>query len=373
MSHRFGLYLHIPFCKSKCYYCDFPSYPHMDKWQDAVVERMCKELEESEERIGKLEPGTVYVGGGTPSTLNPELFVKLMEKARECFPWGNDAEVSVEMNPGTITTQFLEAARQSGVNRVSVGAQSTDDNLLKALGRIHTAADIVQAVNTLKEYGFNNFNLDMMIGLPGQTLEQIHNTIDVFAELNPTHISCYSLIVEEGTPLYEQVSHDQIILPDEELERNMYHIAKQRFETLGYHQYEISNFARTGYECRHNLDCWNRGQYLGIGVAAASFLNNKRIRNPNTISGYLSGAQLEVIALTSDDERFESIMLGLRLVKGISDTDFNQRHHCSLMEAYGSTIEKLVSRGLLQWSGENLQCTSKGMDIQNEVLTEFMS
>ena len=373
MSQRFGLYLHIPFCKSKCSYCDFPSYPHMDKWQEAIVERMCEELAESGEKLNHRVPTTVYVGGGTPSILKPELFLKLMTRARQCFPWNDDAEVSVEMNPGTVTAQFLDAARQSGVNRVSMGAQSADDRLLKSLGRIHNAADIVQTVNMLKEYGFSNFNFDMMIGLPGQTIANVSDTIDFFTNLEPTHISCYSLIVEEGTPLYEQVSHNTVVLPDEELERDMYHEAKQCLEDRGYHQYEISNFARDGYECRHNLDCWNREKYLGIGVAAASFLNNVRIKNPSTVSEYLSKAEPERVQLTPEDAQFESIMLGLRLVKGISDTDFRKQHHLSLTEAYGSVITRLIDQGLLQWEGEYLSCTSRGLDIQNEVLMEFMN
>ena len=372
MSGRFGLYMHIPFCRSKCAYCDFASYPHMEKWHVPVIEKMKKDLEEAGEKTGHVRPTTVFVGGGTPSVIKPELFAELMQTAHHYFPWKEDAEVSVEMNPGTVSDEFLDVCFRSGVNRVSLGAQNADNDLLKTLGRIHTYEDTEQAVKMLKQHGFINFNIDMMIGLPGQTLESLKHTVNAFIDMEPKHLSCYSLILEEGTPLFDSVSHGGIKLPDEDLERQMYHEAKSILEQRGYHQYEISNFAVDGYVCRHNYDCWNREEYLGIGVAAASFLGNQRIKNPSTISAYLAGQEPEITELTEEDAQFESIMLGLRLTDGLSEKDFYRRHQISLTEKYGDTIDRLVKQNLLEWHGEYLRCTDVGMDLQNSVLTEFM-
>ncbi len=372
MSSHFGLYLHIPFCRSKCAYCDFPSFANMDEWQAAVVGKMQNELTQAAEEIGNRQPTTVYIGGGTPSVLAPDLFRQLLSNARRAFPWRSDSEVSVEMNPGTITDAFLESASESWINRISIGAQSTSDRLLKLIGRIHSGSDIREAVLKAKKHGFSNINLDMMIGLPEQTMEDVAATLEDFIALEPTHISCYSLILEDGTKLSQLVSKGQLRLPEDSLEREMYYYAREQLETSGYHQYEISNFAKSGFECRHNLDCWNREEYLGIGVAAASFIGEKRIRNPETIASYLEGTPPEVISLTEEDAKFESIMLGLRLTQGISDSDFKQRHGVSLIRAYGEIIESLVKRNLLEWNDGHLRCTKFGMDIQNEVLTEFM-
>ena len=372
MMKPFGLYLHVPFCRSKCVYCDFPSYSHMDKWQGRVVEHMIRELDTASEKLGHRPVTTVYVGGGTPSILDPSLFLQLMKHARTVFPWSNDAEVSVEMNPGTITYDFLKAAKESGVNRVSMGAQSASDRLLRSLGRIHRAADVRDSMTKLREHGFRNINLDMMIGLPGQTLEDVLDTAECFMALDPTHISCYSLIVEEGTPMYDMVAHGSVDLPDEDLEREMYHRTAELLNNSGYRQYEISNFAKDGHACRHNLDCWNRGEYLGIGVSAASLIGHERIRNAPQISAYLADQTPETITLTEEDERFESVMLGLRLTAGLSNEEFFKRHGVRLQDVYGVTIDKLVGQGLLQWTDGHLHCTPRGADIQNEVLTEFM-
>ena len=373
MSSRFGLYMHIPFCRSKCVYCDFPSYPHMEKWHGTVIEKMRKDLTEAGIRLNHIRPTTVFVGGGTPSILEPELFEKLMTTARECFPWEDDAEVTVEMNPGTVTDAFLDVSARIGVNRVSLGAQSADDRLLKSLGRIHTAEDTRTAVQMLKQHGLRNFNLDMMIGLPSQTVDDVAQTLKEFLALEPAHLSCYSLILEEGTPMYDRATRGIIDLLDEDTERRMYHESRDFLEAHGFHQYEISNFAKDGHICRHNLDCWRREEYLGIGVAAASFLGSRRIKNPETVSAYLSDQEPEITVLSKEDEEFESVMLGLRLTEGLSKNDFYARHNVRLTEKYGDIIKKLTEQGLLEWNGEYLRCTERGMDIQNDVLTEFMA
>ena len=368
----FGLYLHIPFCRSKCIYCDFSSYPGMDRWQYAVIGKMTEELKNKSFILGRRCASTVYVGGGTPSVLKPSLFSDLMHAAKETFPWNEDSEISVEMNPGTITDDFLNAARSSGVNRISLGAQSGNDRLLKRIGRIHNESDISRAVCQLREYGFDNYNIDMMIGLPEQTVDDVRDTLDFFMNLKPTHISCYSLIVEKGTPLYDDINRGKCDLPDEDTERDMFYTADSILENEGYHRYEISNYAKDGFCCQHNLDCWHRCEYLGIGVAAASLIGNNRIKNPETISAYLNGKSPEISSLTPEDERFETIMLGLRLTEGLSRIDFEQKFGSDIELVYPHVIRKLIACGLLEWHGVYLRCTARGLDLQNEVLTEFM-
>ena len=369
---RFGLYLHVPFCRSKCVYCDFPSYPHMEKWHDAVIRRMIGEFRQQAVILGHRPPTTVYVGGGTPSILAPERIERLMTAAREAFPWNDGAEVSVEMNPGTVTGSFVSAALRCGVNRVSLGAQSASDRLLTTLGRIHTFEETRNTVQLLRDRGIININLDMMIGLPEQTIDDVRETLSEFIALDPAHISCYSLILEPGTPLYDAVQHGDKRLPDEAEERQMYYLARSTLESAGYRQYEISNFARPGRECRHNLDCWHREEYLGIGVSAASLLGSTRYRNPASVSAYLQGQAPERIELSAEDERFESVMLGLRLNEGLSDREFHCRHGKHLNDVFGDVISRLVAGGLLEWQGDALKCTERGFDIQNDVLTEFL-
>ena len=369
---RLGLYLHIPFCRSKCVYCDFPSYPGMDNWQTPVIERMKEELRDKAFQLNHRKISTVYMGGGTPSTLAPDLLNDLMQTARNEFPFADDAEVSIEMNPGTVTDEFLDAAQQSGFNRISIGAQSANDRLLKLLGRIHSAEDIYKTVSKIRSHGFYNYNLDMMTGLPGQDLNDVTDTLQCFLSLKPTHISCYSLIVEEGTRMFDRVQSGEAVLPDEDLERAMYDTVRSTLEKAGYHQYEISNYALEGFECRHNLDCWNRKEYLGIGVAAAGFIGNRRTRNPASITDYCNKAEPEVIELSESDEMFESVMLGLRLTRGLSKNDFYERHHKDICQVYGAVIERLIGQGLLTWDDDYLRCTKRGLDLQNMVLTEFL-
>lgn len=370
--NRFGLYLHIPFCQSKCRYCDFTSYAGMDRWQPAVVRRMREELRAWRAQLDARPVTTVYMGGGTPSRLSPGLLDDLLTEAKACFPWPDGAEFTIEMNPGTITGDFVHTALRHGLNRVSLGAQSAQDRLLRSLGRIHTAAGIAEAVRALQGWGLRSLNLDMMIGLPGQTLQDVRDTVAAFSALGPTHISCYSLILEEGTPMYDDVCHGRLTLPDESLERDMYEEARLLLEREGYRQYEISNFAREGFACRHNTDCWQRGEYLGIGPAAAGFIGRQRYRNPPLLSSYLQGHAPEITDLTPEDERFESVMLGLRMNEGLSAAEFERRHGVPLDAVYGGPIARLTAAGLLEWANGSLRCTRRGFDVQNDVLTEFL-
>lgn len=372
MTDTLGLYLHIPFCRRKCLYCDFPSYAGLEKWMEPVVERMAADLRTAGERLSGASVGTMYVGGGTPSLLPPKLLSALLLSARRAFPFKADAECSMELNPGTATEEGLDAMVRGGINRVSVGVQSASDTLLKALGRIHTFEDARRSVQMIRRHGIENLNLDMMLGLPGQTLSDVQETLDAFFSLKPTHISCYALIVEPDTPFQRMADEGRLLLPDEDVEREMYELARQTLEAHGYRQYEISNFARAGYECRHNVDCWERREYLGIGCAACGFIGRTRYKNPSTVSAYLSGQAPEYTELSDEDARFESLMLGLRLTRGVSLAAFERMHGAALLDIYGKRLEKPLREGLVELADGRLYLTRRGMDVQNAVLVELM-
>ena len=371
-THGRGLYLHIPFCKSKCAYCDFPSFAGCEKEMPRVTDRMCAELFDCRNAFPGTVIETMYIGGGTPSLLPPPLMDHLLKTAREAFPFAPDAEISCEMNPGTITEAFLETCVQNGVNRVSLGAQSSDDRLLKAIGRIHTFSQVREAVCLLRSFGLTNFNLDMMLGLPGQTMNDVRRTLDDFLALSPAHLSCYALIVEEGTVMEQKVESGEWVLPDEDTEREMYELARQTLEANGLRQYEISNFAKEGFLCRHNRDCWLRHEYLGVGAAACGFIGNIRTRNPGTIPAYLRGDPPEKTFLTDEDARFESVMLGLRLTDGLPEHLFTKAHGVTFREAFGDRLDGPLADGRLVFENGVLRLTRHGMDVMNSVLVELM-
>ena len=370
MKKELGLYVHIPFCVRKCAYCDFPSFAGREKDMEAYVDRLIGEMKE------KADPGaaiaTLYVGGGTPSLLPPYLMERVLAALRDTFDFLPDAECSCECNPGTVTEPFLRVLKKGGINRLSFGAQAFQARLLHLLGRIHTWEQVEESVSMARAQGFSNLNLDLMLGLPGQTLADMEETLESALALSPTHLSCYGLIVEEGTKMHDQVENGAWTLPDEETERDMYELCRSTLSRRGFLQYEISNFAKEGYACRHNLDCWHREEYLGIGVGAASLIGHERFRNPGTIFAYMAKQLPERITLSETDEQFESVMLGLRLIEGISDNDFYARHRVHLTDVYGSVISRLIGQGLLEWKDQSLRCTPRGLDIQNDVLTSFL-
>ena len=372
MTDSLGLYLHIPFCKQKCLYCDFPSYPGLERWMEPVVRQMIGDLEAAGARLSGRTVGTLYVGGGTPSLLPPKLMDALLHAARAAFPFSDDAEQTCEMNPGTVTDAFLDALVQNGVNRVSMGVQSANDALLKALGRIHTFEEAQASAALVKKHGIKNLNLDMMIGLPGQTMMDVAETLDAFFALEPTHISCYGLILEEGTPFRRLADEGLLPLPPEEMERDMYEFARAALEKRGFMQYEISNFALPGYACRHNMDCWTRAEYVGIGCAASGFIGRTRYQNPRTVSGYLKGEAPEYTTLSDEDARFESLMLGLRMTHGVSLAAFQEMHGTPLLQAYGERLKQPLAEGLIVLEDGYLRLTRRGMDVQNAVLVQLM-
>lgn len=286
MEQNLSLYLHIPFCVRKCLYCDFLSGPQSADMQEQYVEALCREIQETSPEYREYQVVSVFIGGGTPSVLLPEQTIRIMETLKSCFILTNTCEISMEMNPGTVTPEKMNVYRACGINRISIGLQSANDGELKALGRIHTCADFLKAYEMTVEAGFTNINVDLMSAIPEQTLKSYQETLQKVLALQPqpVHISAYSLIVEEGTPFYEQ----ELNLPDEETERRMYEITDDILRNAGYHRYEISNYAKAGKECVHNKVYWQRGNYLGLGIGSASLIQNVRFHNMTDISSYVN-------------------------------------------------------------------------------------
>lgn len=370
MTRDVGLYLHIPFCARKCAYCDFVSYPGKEDAMPAYVDALIAEMDRRASADYRV--ATAYIGGGTPSLLPPELMDRLLCAVKERFIFLPDAEWSCECNPGTVTAEFLEVLRRHGVNRLSLGVQARQGRLLRLLGRIHTWEQAAESVHLAREAGFDNLNLDLMLGLPTQTVSDVKETLTAALALKPTHLSCYGLIVEEGTPLHAHVQAGEWFLPSDEEERNMYDACRSILAENGFRQYEISNFALPGFACRHNVDCWKRKEYLGIGCAACGFLGNVRYRNAPTLSGYLSGENAEETVISRLDARFESVMLGLRMTEGLREEDFIRMHGVTLRQAFGSKMDGPIAQGLLTYENGILRLTRRGMDLQNRVLVEFL-
>ena len=370
MKKEVGLYVHIPFCVSKCAYCDFPSFAGRERDMDAYVDRLIAEMKE------KADPGfviaTLYIGGGTPSLLPPRLMERVLEALRDTFGFLPDAECSCECNPGTVTEAFLRVLKKGGVNRLSFGAQAYQAPLLRLLGRIHTWAQVEESVSMARAQGFSNLNLDLMLGLPSQTLADMEETLEAALSLSPTHLSCYGLIVEEGTKMRDQVESGQWTLPSEETERDMYELCRSTLSRRGFIQYEISNFALPGFACRHNLDCWRRREYIGLGSSACGYLKDVRSRNAPSLDDYLAGRPPEKTAVSPEDARFESVMLGLRMMEGVSEEAFYQMHGATLWDVYGEKLKNSLKNGLVIRENGYLKLTRRGMDVQNRVLVDLL-
>ena len=370
MTRQIGLYLHIPFCARKCAYCDFASWAGREDLMTPYVEAVLSEMA----RRGRTDAGvaTLYIGGGTPSLLPPPLMDRLLTGIQRHFDVLPDAEWTCECNPGTVTGDFLAVLREHGVNRLSMGAQAGQERLLKLLGRIHSWEQVAASADLARQYGFDNLNLDLMLGLPTQTVRDVEASLDAALSLSPTHLSCYGLILEEGTPLFRQVREGVYTLPDEDTEREMYETCRQSLARHGFRQYEISNFALPGFACRHNLDCWRRKEYVGLGCAACGFLGSVRYQNPTSLADYLGDKPPEETILSPEDARFESVMLGLRTMEGVSEADFLRMHGVTLRDAFGEKLQKPLDQGLIQWQDGFLRLTRRGMDVQNAVLVALL-
>lgn len=385
---QIGLYIHIPFCKQKCSYCDFCSYANKESFIKRYIQCVLKEIIEvgNNNKID-FENGkddlflvkTIYIGGGTPSLIDSKYIVQIIEDIKLNFKIDEKAEITIEVNPGTVTLEKLEDYKRTGINRLSIGLQSTHEHLLKEIGRIHTYLDFLDTFRFAREAGFENINVDLMIGLPNQTLEEVKDSIEEIVSMEPEHISVYSLILEENTPLFKKVE-EGLELPNEDLERKMYWAVKQTLEQNNYIHYEISNFAKQGYESKHNLDCWNQKEYIGFGVAAHSYTNGIRYSNIENLEQYIKNYEEDkteenlVFHEKQDMETMqkEYMLLGLRKIDGVSIQEFKIKFVANPVFLYHSELEKLVNEELLEIDGDMIKLTNKGLDLANIVWEEFV-
>ena len=374
MSRReLALYIHIPFCQSKCAYCDFASYPGQENVWESYVDALLKEMREWKDRLFEYEAATIFLGGGTPSLLPSGMIESILDEVRSCVSLSPDAEISMEANPGTLTMDKLKACRKAGFNRLSIGAQSFEDRLLKSLGRIHTSRQIYESVDMARAAGFDNLNLDLMYALPGQEPADWRHTLDSAIMLKPDHVSAYSLIVEPGTPMAGRVARGEAILPDDDQTNGMQRMAVEKLAEAGYVRYEISNFAQPGYACRHNLTYWLRGDYLGLGCAAHSMMAGWRFANPAGLHAYLSGERrIDVQQLSRTDAMEETLMLSTRTCRGLDRAAWYQQFGEDFLTGRERQVRRLQSAGLIELSDDFLRLTLRGMEVQNAVVLELM-
>ena len=384
-----GLYVHIPFCKQKCYYCDFISHANKEQMIERYVNCLKKEIIQyaTENKVMaahglelEYRIKTIYIGGGTPSFIDEAYILSIVKTIKDNFNLNEDSEITIEVNPGTANKDKLEAFKSCGINRLSIGLQAVQDEILKKIGRIHTYQDFLNTYEYARQVGFDNINVDLMIGLPDQTLENVKESVKTILNLKPEHISVYSLILEEGTKLNELIQTKQLELISDDLEREMYWLVKEILEKHKYNQYEISNFAKSGFKSRHNLDCWNQNEYLGVGVSASSFLDDKRYSNILEIEEYISNIEnntpnlnlkLEE-TLTPESKMNEYMMLGLRKIEGVNIAEFERKFVKNPIVKYSTILEKLNHEGLIEVNGNNIRLTNKGIDLANLVWEEFI-
>jgi oxygen-independent coproporphyrinogen-3 oxidase len=373
-----GVYVHIPFCVAKCNYCAFNSYAGLEHLHADYVDAVKREIRECAHSRKPAHASSVYVGGGTPSAMSTELLEMILQECQESFAPSADAEISVEANPGTVSETSLSALRERGVNRLSFGAQSFDDRALEFLGRIHTAADVKRGYRSARRAGFQNVNLDLIYGIPEQTLRGWRRDLAAAIELEPEHLSLYCLTVEEGTPLARSISHGEVPSPDPDLAAEMYAWAEERLGEAGYGHYEISNWAVAGRECQHNLTYWRNLPYLGFGAGAHSFDGGARycnVASPEEYVRRLEGGQEATAERYEIDQTLEmsdTMIMGLRLCQGISFSDFEERFGVSAIEVYGEQIKELIGLGLLDAHARAIRPTARGRLLGNEVFERFL-
>ena len=369
-----SLYIHIPFCKQKCFYCDFPSYARIDYLKEDYVKALCKEIKE---KASKYKINSIFIGGGTPSYLTENEIEEILNEISK-LDLEENIEFTMECNPGTLTEEKLKVMLKGGVNRISMGLQAVQNSLLKEIGRIHTFKVFEENYNLARRVGFKNINVDLMFGLPNQTIEEWEESLRKIASLKPEHISAYSLIIEEGTGFYKLWENDKLFLPNEEEERIMYSKTKEILASYGYKQYEISNYAKEGYECYHNTVYWKCKEYLGLGSASSSFINEKRIKNIEDVKTYIERINKnesvidEVIENKNKDNIEEFIFMGLRMLEGINLDEFKNKFNTNINDLYKEVIEKNVKNNLLIIDNNILKLTSKGIELSNSVMSDFI-
>ena len=412
-NRELGIYIHIPFCKQKCYYCDFVSFSNKQNFVENYVEAAKTEINnyfQDKTILERYTVTTIYIGGGTPSYIESKYICEIMEVLENNLKQNKvkfeDMEITIEVNPGTVNKEKLEQYRKAKINRLSIGLQSTNNEMLKQIGRIHTYEQFLETYQMAKEVGFDNINVDLMIGLPNQTIEDIKRSLKEVIELNPTHISVYSLIIEEGTIIAQKIENHQLEEMDEELERNMYWYVKNTLELNGYTHYEISNFAKEGKESKHNLNCWRQKEYIGIGLAAHSYLNYVRYTNTSEMEQYITrmnnlNEQIvkDILELSNnkkkkanveenekhietvyeieevqelEERKREYMLLSLRTIEGVAISKFKEKYIDNPIFLYRKELEKLVEEKLVMIDGDYIKLTNKGLDLANLVWEEFI-
>ena len=384
-----GIYIHIPFCKSKCIYCDFNSFDNKNELIEKYIKCLKKEIQDIGNRIRLKSNGdyanlpvakTIYIGGGTPSYISENYISEILKTIEINFDIKQDCEITIEVNPGTVTLEKMKKYREIGINRISIGLQSANDRLLKILGRIHNYEQFLQTVNLAKLAGIDNISADIIIGLPNQTIYDVEDTVNKLIELNLNHISVYSLIVEPNTKLEEKVNNGVLELPDDETERYMYWYTKRKLEENGYIHYEISNFAKPPFRSKHNLSYWNQEEYIGLGLSASSYENNIRYKNIDDLEKYIENISNDNIAKNTiieekqskEDKMKEYMILGLRKINGINITEFRRIFNVSPLYLFNKELTKLVREDLIRIDINNIRLSKKGLDLANIVWEEFI-
>ena len=382
MRRELELYIHIPFCVKKCAYCDFLSGPASNQQIEEYVQALIEEIRYYKEFVKKYEVSTVFWGGGTPSLLTGEQMKALMETLGQTFFIRQNAEITMEANPGTVTVEKLLACQKAGINRISFGLQSVNNEELKMLGRIHTYEEFLESYEAARKAGFQNINVDLISAIPKQTVSSWEQTLQTIISLQPEHISAYSLIVEEGTPfakLYGEGCELEHLLPSEEEERRMYERTEELLQEAGYHRYEISNYAKEGDECQHNLGYWERKEYLGLGLGASSLIEETRFHNTDEMEEYLRDASNPILLrreqekLDRQEQMEEFVFLGLRKIRGIQEEKFAEVFGEDIWDCYGKNLERVIKEGLLEREEGVLRLTRKGIDVSNYVFYEILS
>lgn len=405
-NKELGIYIHIPFCKHKCYYCDFVSFSNKEEIVEKYIKAVIKELKkylENKEFMKNYNVTTIYIGGGTPSYIDSKYIIEILKEIEKNLVNNDtkfqDIEITLEVNPGTINEEKVNLYKKAKINRISMGLQSTNDKILKQIGRIHTYNEFLEAYSIVKKAGFNNINIDLMIGLPNQTISDVKESLNKIVELNPNHISVYSLILEEGTVLDKLIEEGKMELLDEELERNMYWYVKNTLEINGYNHYEISNFSKIGKESKHNLSCWEQKEYIGIGTSAHSYINDVRYCNKSSVEKYIENINNkdidvnEIIKLGNGDKSFlekveevyeideiqsledkkrEYMLLGLRKLEGVKISSFKEKFVENPIYVYHKELEKLVEEDLIRIDGDRIFLSRRGIDLANLVWEEFV-
>lgn len=375
-NKEIGIYIHIPFCKKKCNYCDFVSYCNKTDLIEKYVKAILKEIEL--QQINS-EITTIYIGGGTPSFIDSSYIVQIINQIKKK---GNieNAEITIEVNPGTVTKEKLETYRKCGINRLSIGLQTTNDQLLKQIGRIHNFQEFLETYEMARSVGFANINVDLMLGLPKQRIQDLKDSLETVIKINPEHISVYSLIVEENTPIAKQLDEGKIELPDEDTERNMYWYVKNTLELNGYAHYEISNFSKKGFESKHNMNCWNQKEYIGFGCAAHSYKDITRYSNTENLEEYIENIETNHLERNriineiqnEEDRKKEYMLLNLRKIDGVRISEFKNKYRDNPIYLYRKELDKLVKENLIIVNEDQIKLTNKGLDLANIVWEEFI-